>query len=599
MSYYEKYLKYKNKYLMLKSQQNGMRGGTMPRLLSTKTKELEINSNFFEFNAILTNLNKKIQTPDNFYELFINILTGDHTKEIILVDASFMFFLIPQVSVFLSNNYGIQITYNQLFDEFMIRLKQACLEKRKNVIFIFEDDSVLKGSFGSGNRRKSTLQTLYREFTTLLNYDLYKNDIENAIPYILKKLNNDYSSMVLNLQGEADEETFVKAIEYSPVPSTIITVDGDLIISLLLRNRYCDTGKLKDLNIVFIRSSAEDLSTFYIITENKLTDNQTFAKKIFVALLFTSTDAGYGRSIDIKSINNAIDETTKLERKPFDEKMYIGFVRKFIATISVLCYGWGITECVKNMLNELGCKYTDNIMSTFEKHTKGQLLVSVDPYFTISVIAYLLDHLTKLENKEVFMNIFERELIYLLDFEKNASEYYSLCKLNKINSSIFLFNLYEPTGDFSSKIINELYEQPTNYLQTINKEIVTDTIISGNIMEAQSIVKSYIDTKTNKFNTTIKMIYIDKNYLSKLVDKITTHNGKLNLQPFDPKTQTEKLKNFIKEKKYENDTYIIKKMIMRVQEDDEEEGTVSQKQQQQRQPQQKSQNKKEVPKTAE
>jgi len=95
----------------------------------------------------------------------------------------------------------------------MIRLKQVCLEKGKNVIFIFEDDSVLKGDFGTGKRRKSTLQTLYREFSSLLSYDLYKNDIENAIPYILKKLNSEYSSMVLNLQGEADEETFVKAIE--------------------------------------------------------------------------------------------------------------------------------------------------------------------------------------------------------------------------------------------------------------------------------------------------------------------------------------------------------------------------------------------------
>ena len=579
MSYYEKYLKYKNKYLMLKSQQNIMKGGTMPKLLSTKTKELEINSKFFEFNATLTNLNKKIQTPDNFYELFINILTGEHTKEIILVDASFIFFLIPQISVFLSKTYGIQITYNQLFDEFMIRLKQVCLEKGKNVIFIFEDDSVLKGDFGTGKRRKSTLQTLYREFSSLLSYDLYKNDIENAIPYILKKLNSEYSSMVLNLQGEADEETFVKAIEYSPVPSTIITVDGDLVISLVLRNRFCDTGKLKDLNVVFIRSSPKDLSSFYNITENKLTDNQTFAKKIFIALLFTSTDAGYGREIAINNINNSITETTKLEKKPFDEKMYIGFVRKFIATLSVLCYGWGITECVKNMLNELGCNYTDELMSTFLHHANGQLLVSVDPYFTINVIAYLFDHLTKIENKEVFMNIFERELIYLLDFEKNASDYYSLCKLNKLQSSILLLNLYEPTGDFSSKIINELYEQPTNYLQTINQEIVNDSDFKSIIMKARPMIESYIDAKENKFNTSVKMIYIDKEYLEYLVKKITIHNGKLNLRPFDSKTQTENLKIFVKEKKYENEAYFVKKMFMRLQEDEEEEeSNVPQKQ---------------------
>jgi hypothetical protein len=559
MSYYEKYLKYKNKYLMLKSQNNFMKGGTMPRLLDNTTpisdskkkpSDSPLNSTFFEFNIEKINtLVRDINNVENFCEAFLEILTGAHTKKMVLIDASFIFFLFPSASVYLSEKTHEPITYNQLFDNFMIMLQQKCLEQEKQVIFIFENDNVLKGPFGSGNKRKSTLLSLYREFTSLLNYNIYKNDIDHAIEYILEKLNNSYPTMILQLAGEADETTFIKAIEYSQMSSTIITVDGDLVISMLLRNRYSDK-KLNDLNIIMLTTSpVNNILSFSNITDNILTDNKSYAKKILTSLIFTSTDAGFGRPIYLPPIIASIESIdTRPAPEVNTENMYNAIVRKFIATLSVLCYGWGVEECVKNMLNVIGCPFTEQLLEIF-KRANGQLLVSVDPYFTKSVIYYLFQEL--LGNNIISINFlerFERELNYLLNFEKCASEYYLLCKSNNIHSSILLLNLYEPSSDFSSKIIDKLYQQPNDFLKMFNSKIIEE--FKEDITNAQIVIKKSFTIKETIIDDTVKMIYISKDYLSNVTEKLKENNGKFNIKPFDVIIQQGRLNEIVIEGSY-------------------------------------------------
>jgi hypothetical protein len=583
MSYYEKYLKYKSKYLTLKSQQNFMKGGTMPGLLPDDEKELQTNSDFFGFNVkYIKEGFPQITSPETFYQNFITILTGpdpttvpdptkiltvDHTKKNIYVDAPFMFFLFPTFSVFLSSLLGKTITYMELFTEFMKRLDIACKEKGKKIVFIFENDEVLKGDFQKGTKRKSTLQILNREFSSLLNYDTYKNDIANVIPNMMAHLLTYYQKMILVFDGEADELTFVEAIK-SNEPSTIVTVDGDLVISMLLRKRYDVNQELNDLNIVFLRTDTKNFPKFCVVTDKQvLTDkaegeleifgkpipeNKDFALKMFVSLMFISTDAGYGRKINLADMNKNITViNTPPEKKEDFESLYSAIVKKFIATLSVLCYGWGIEKEVKQMLTDIGCTYAGELIEILHEFANQQLLVSVEPYFAMRVIPELFKNLitTLEEEKDTFKRKFSDELRQLIDFEITASKYYKLCKQNNIHSSILLLNLYEPTGDFTKKIITQLYEAETPIgedsftLATISDNICS---MSGEIFEKTNKILTGFFIKDKKFKNDSKMIYINKDYLDIINIKLESlQSDTLKLRPFDPKTQTENLKNFI------------------------------------------------------
>lgn len=563
MSYYEKYLKYKSKYLTLKSQQNFMKGGTMPGLLPEITEKLVENSVFFGFNAEIKNGVQIVDSPDQFYNNFITILTGDHTKKNIYVDAPFMYYLFPTFSVFLSDKLGKTITYMDLFTEFMKRLDIACNEKGKKIVFIFENDEVLKGDFQIGTKRKSTLQILNREFSSLLNYDTYKNDIANVIPHMMTHLLTYYKGMIRVFDGEADELTFVEAIN-SNEPSTIVTVDGDLVISMLLRKRYDVNQELNDLNIVFLRTGTQNFSKFYVVTDKAegeleiigkpIPENKDFALKMFVSLMFISTDAGYGRKINLVDMNKNIAViNTPPEKKEDFESLYSAIVKKFIATLSVLCYGWGIEKEVKQMLTDIGCTYAGELIEILHEFANQQLLVSVEPYFAMLVIPELFKNLITpvVEEKDTFKRKFSDELRQLIDFEKTASKYYKLCKQNNIHSSILLLNLYEPTGDFTKKIITQLYEAET----PIGEDSVTLATISDNICEMcgkifgdtnKILQKFFIIVKDKKFKNDSKMIYINKEYLDIINIKLEPlQSNTLKLIPFDLKTQTENLKNFI------------------------------------------------------
>ena len=104
------------------------------------------------------------------------------------------------------------------------------------------------------------------------------------------------------------------------------------------------------------------------------------------------------------------------------------------------------------------------------------------------------------------------------------------------------------SGDFSSKIIDKLYQQPNEFLKMFNSKIIED--FKEDISNAQIIIKKSFTIKKTTIDDTIKMIYISKDYLSNVTEKLKENNGKFNIKPFDVIIQQGRLNEIVIEGSY-------------------------------------------------
>ena len=224
--YYVKYLKYKQLYLDEKDKlNNNMKGGTMPGL----SKQLEDNSNFFKLNkqnlikSSADEMNKFIKAKvvyDKIYQFFQNLNSTDTH----IFDSNSFYFLIskfyPQY-------------FNDNLQKFIEDFINKCIKQQNQIYFCFD-------KLDNNQLIKTNEQIFYRDYSTILDNNIIENIFaRKIIPNIMTdyintiKTTNTNVHLINDKDGEADN--FIFDYVQNDTKSYLITQDGDIVISLLLR----------------------------------------------------------------------------------------------------------------------------------------------------------------------------------------------------------------------------------------------------------------------------------------------------------------------------------------------------------------------------
>lgn len=545
MDYYKKYLKYKKKYISLKK---GQSGGTMPGLLPDNKDKIDVNSGYLGFTSDVVEL-PLVETFANLMSNLFEILIGPNTSNYILIDSTTFFFIFKEASTLFKRDAS------ELFNEFIKEFDTERQKRNKEVKFIFDSDAITTNSYGSGNKRKSSSVAVYRELTSLLEYDLDKpTDARTRIKtYIISVLTQTYPHMITLSQGEGDEDTFIIAKQLLSQPktetttnkkkATIITVDGDLVISLLMRAKYDKTIDYANINILIFRSSSGQLNKYFVIHANPLAqeDEREYAIKILITLLFTSTDAGFGHKLDVKSIGILCNKYKywKNVRRDTDET---NIMRKFVATLSIVCFAWGLEDVVRIFLSKL-CKYSNELIDILKVEASNQFLFSVFPY-QFDEIVFLIQ---LFDNQDRFMNSFVNALRYLKEYENRISTLRDICKENGLYIATILFH-HVYNKDFLKKVISCLYSDPHvlhDFTDKVYSELGSTIAQDKDIFHRNFLRKwgSLPQPPAISLDNGIKTFYVSLEHINQLIAVIERSiHKKVNLNKLTSQIQTLKLK---------------------------------------------------------
>ena len=543
MDYFQKYLKYKKKYISLKKIQNG---GTMPGLLPDNKDKLDINSGYLGFASNVVEL-PLVDTFANLVSNLFEILIGPNTSNYVLIDGTTFFFIFKEASTLFKRDAP------ELFNEFIKEFDIERQKRNKEVKFIFDSNAIAVSPFGSGNKRKSSSLAIYREFTSLLEYDLDKStDARTRIKsYIISILTQTYPHMITLAQGEGDEDTFIIAKQLLSRPdaitnkkkATIITVDGDLVISLLMRTKYDKTIDYANINILIFRPSSGQLNKYFVIHADSLVQDgeKEYAIKILITLLFTSTDAGFGHKLDVKSIGILCNKYKYWKNARWDTDE-TNIMRKFVATLSIVCFAWGLEDVLRVFLSKI-CKYGNELVDVLKVEANNQFLFTVFPY-QFDEIVFLMQ---LFENQDRFMTSFVNALRYLKEYENKISMLRDICKENGLYIATMLFHhVYDK--DFLKKVLGCLYSDPRvlhDFTDKVYSELGSTIAQDKDIFHKNFLRKwgSRPQPPAISFDNGIKTFYASLEHINQLIVLIERSlHKKVSLNKLTSQVQTVKLK---------------------------------------------------------
>jgi hypothetical protein len=414
------------------------------------------------------------------------------------------------------------------------------LENNKDIYFCFDklENNILN---------KSNEQNIYRNYNTIYDNKIIQNIYaRKIIPTIMQdkiedyiKINNNTNIHIINNEdGEADSFMFNKIHE----KSYMITQDGDIVISFLLRG-YQDKDLYENTQLVLWRHepninfnfieynkrnkqgeaikyvSSQDDENFDNDDENYDSDDEfdinqingggkefdinaidfkpsiypaDFPLKMLILLLYNSTDAGYGNKMNISEIEKIIKKYNKM----INCYKYINAInmnkiaikcknvmKKFIATITLLLYGWGIETQIKEIFKTI-CPYIEDIIQIINEKSKNKLLCTVYPYDEDDICNLLI----LLMNKNDFIKLFNQELDILLNYEKQLEQLNEVCKRNNIIPSMVLIYCVRHEN---YEICKTNYTATIKYINDIPKDINYEDMMKILRSEIQQLEKIY------------------------------------------------------------------------------------------------------------
>jgi len=243
-----------------------------------------------------------------------------------------------------------------------------------------------------------------------------------------------------------------------------------------------------------------------------------FPLKILVLLLYNSTDAGYGNKMNISEIEKIIKEYNKKNNcynyiNAINMNKYAikckNVMKKFVATITLLLYGWGIEPQIKGAFQWV-CPYIEDLIKIINQKSNNKLLCTVYPFDNIDICNLLI----LLKNKDDFIKLFNQELDILINYEQQLEELKKICILHKILPSMVLIYC----------VRKENYEIcKNNYIETIKYINYISTELYSNLkLEIQKLEKIYTDnifkngTYTKIFNEINKYKQAIPNYMDNI-----------------------------------------------------------------------------------
>jgi len=564
-NYYQKYVKYKNLYINKKNELHNMEGGTMPglsnQLLNDRKQFLNLSISQIDADSEHNFISKKVEY-EYLLERFSFMLSQNLNN---VIDSNSLYFFIAKY--YNDNNIDISDkiinmetfidnTINNIFGN--INLPH---DSRNNPSIIFCFDKLTDNTL-----KKSNEQRIYREYSAIFDNIFIPNIYaRKIIPKILHriihkygKINNQHIQIINKKDGEVDNFLF----EYVKKNTSIITQDGDIIISYLLRNnekqydnislflwRYSpdkkffqiqygqhpsvqyaqylgnqyaqypsdqsnlddyDSDDQSDLDDSYDRHDFNNLSVPYESSMHGGLKPQTYDPstaeyvpsgivpivtspsyniadlnlplKILTLLLYTSTDAGYGKKINIQDIENIINKYHKMIKcykyiniinitKIINKSQNV--MKKFVATLTLLIFGWGVGAQIKNQFASI-CSYIDVLVNTITEKSKDRLLCSVYPFDNNDICNLFI----LFGYKDKFIELFNKELDILKEYEDQLLKLETNCKKHVILPAMVLIYC----------IRNENYEKCKKtykeHIGFLDKHIIEyDKIKSGVIID--------------------------------------------------------------------------------------------------------------------
>lgn len=518
---YDKYIKYKTKYLQLLFQKGGTLGGLIPDFNEADRLKIANMLGYDVVEYIFKGF--KMNEHIDFNMTLINILTNNKFNNII-VDSAFLYYVIAETHIKFS------IDLQKICTSFFDMLGSVLVNNKQKLYLLFDDTFAEQEPFQTTNKRKSLCLRIFREFDGILN--LSSRSVDMRLKYIpmikgiiieyfnTNKFNQNLVTNIIPDQhfllenhtinipvvGEGDELVFLVGNtinEHAPNENNVIvTVDGDLVVSGVIRHGSGEKNK----DIIVIRPSLFQLNHFYAIT---FQDKQPNAYAIITSMLYTSTDAGYGKKLEFGSVNHIV------ELHPKKELVFNNFhniMRKFIATLSILHNAWGISkEVLIKFLRPLfsGDEIIALMLQNFDEYVDKRFLFSVFPFSSADVAAFM-QYLSRVTTVTEFIE----DMNTLLHYEKITEEYYTELKKRNIFPAIFPILVAAQDLKYMNKLLYVLFdnenESSRSRLYNIIQKIFSK---SGNPLENDAkIFDTYFKTTKDKqriIDVSIKSYYLN------------------------------------------------------------------------------------------
>lgn len=571
-TFYKKYYKYKSKYVILKNMldinASKIKGGTFPGLVTHHEDDIVFlhdnlfvsvnkveNDDIFETNQQNTEFEKdllisvnKVENDEIFdtyqlntefekqlfekkltycddimiiLEVFEKIINCKDVAQLILIDATFIAFLLG----FALYNNSLKEKYVEYIDSFMNVLMG--INSEKTIIFLFDNSEMGKSEMKQKKLRKSKVMYKDREFNSIMEYNILEIEyIRCTILVELKKqIREKYVNSYEYCKGEADGECFEYGIKQNKEFS-IITVDGDLLMNALIRKHFDKLENFK--NLIIVRPTINQMNTHYIVNLNEVKgeSKKNMCDLIIKMLLYTSTDAGYGKKCDYKTINsmNQINEITNID----------GVYKKFVATLTVLMYGWGIKgKSLISLFETIGCnsKNIEMIVNHINNSDTSNQLLCSPFHFTAGDIIQLMKNI----NDEKFPTDCISNYNELVEYEETITKIYLECDKKNIKYPSLLLHIDTIVPyDFTITITNTIYKN-TEEMKKIISKIKKKT---KECLEDYTKIKHYYtNTESNNprcltiiFNHEIKVNYVSLKYMKVVLDILNTTPMEAELQ---------------------------------------------------------------------
>jgi hypothetical protein len=536
MNYYLKYIKYKNKYLLLK-------GGKIPEIEKHGEELIKKYLPFNYSNYKLTLNNKVIKDGETpIYNLNSNFEYEENETAILpdIVKNYYLFYNdkikihdieIPFDTLFLNNSFNIIFTLYVLLTnyEYTDIIFKNCVQiiKDEDISLIQSIDNIIRDNNCTEDIYIKKIACInFKQEDTEDNYNLFKKQIEDNISY-LKKLNlkeslDDNHNQVLQLKSEISAKEFKKLILSNNIiqlQNEINDDDDDDVKEIKNNNIINEKKKIIELDkqinsincknklIMKIDKSISDIIKFKnIVNDTVIYDNIVINK---VAQQNKKIQSIYNKYFNIDS-NNRI--CIGISVKPNILNKYI-FINKFRELLLIL-YSNSKTE--DEIKNQLDCLYDNrdafiNICDMMQLYEKA---INSNQSITTEQIKKYSENINNQTNKEAEKNTIYNKYIKneiklimeLKEFIKYCDIVDNINNLNdflKIKTSIIFFASF--IGDHFNKITFpklDNYLFPTNIdniicnLLNINNDELYDKYAQANNTEIEN--KIVIDEEISK-----------------------------------------------------------------------------------------------------
>lgn len=565
MNFRDTYTTNKNAYTSITNQKDTTKqnitnlyqhGGTFSGLLPDDIDALTRNCDFLSLDPNHIALNNNLHSLNDLSQLLLTVFTSPELATNILIDGLFTAFLFKNMAIKISEEQHTMPSIDDTASAFRNLCKSCSEISTKKIKMLFDSSQIANVEFGTSRQRKSKYLYVLREATSILEYsspivDEIRGEI---IPLFKSIVKDEFPSLYNETTGEGDFDCFRIGDEICKADGTtysVISVDGDLVFGMIFRKVF-NRSPTYIKNVLIVRPTIAQFTHARIISIDGLGKNtiQTYAIKLLLALIFTNTDAGFGRHFRIpdpqdkrpqntnemnitKCYDSVIQDmptpTIIPQQTPPNQNNMAHVICKFLGTLSILLFGWGLDkQTVYNFITSVFGIQNDVVLANlngtvakfldeFNNVTKGQMLCSPFYFSTDDIIPFFGKLYTILTNGT------SNELNYMIKFEFLLSLITNISKFYKIKPSLLLFiNTHLPL-DVIENFIYCMYQlKSANDFIYLCHKIGEDTLSNASLFDGFRFMYEknslFIGAKrVSKFIPEIKVMYIDVDYLEKVL----------------------------------------------------------------------------------